>query len=458
MELKQYDVVVVGGGLTGCMAAIAAAKLGASTVLIEQYGFLGGAVTNALVGPLQTFHAGEEQIITGLPHTLIERLKAIGGSPGHVRDMIGFVYSITPVDDEKLKYVLQEMVLENHVDILFHSRVESVCLNRQDNIEYISIVSTSGQSFDVEGSVYIDCSGDGDLFALADVPYILGRKEDNLSQPMSLMFQMGGVDLEQVREYMSRNPHEFVLADNWESFEYVAVSGFFSLVEKAKKAGKFNIDRDRVLFFELPREGEIVVNMTRLTGLDALRTEKFSQAEILGKKQMVEIISFLKEYIPGFENSWLIKSGAQVGVRESRHLKGIYTLCGEDIISGRKFEDVIARGAYPIDIHSPTGSNLTTHTLKFGNSYDIPYRCLLNDKISNLLVAGRCISATHEAAASVRVTPTVMAIGQAAGTAAALSIQNNCMPSQLEVAKLQAKLIKDGCNLGQKRQGRRCNK
>lgn len=442
----SFDVIVAGGGPSGILAAIASARNGAKTLLVEKYGFLGGMATNALVGPIQSFHATPElQAVNGIAEEVIQRLKEIGGTPGHVRDMIGFVPTITPVDVEKLKYVYQEMILESGVHLQLHTTVIDV--EKDDStITALKLHNKSGV-LTVRGSVFIDCTGDGDVISLAKIPFEKGRKKDGLAQPMSMMFRVGGVDLEKVRYYMETNPDEFVLDEDWDSMPFIAVSGFFKHIEQAKENGDFTIERDRVLFFELPTKGEVSINMTRVIRYDATNGEALSNAEVIGRRQVMEVVDFLVKYIPGFESAVLITCGTQIGVRESRRLIGEYILTGEDVVSGRKFPDVIALGTYPIDIHSPDGDELNVIKMQPGTIYHIPYRTITNKMVPNLLVAGRCISATHEALASARVTPTAMSIGQVAGTAAALASKQNLHPNELEVKELQRVLRDQGCYL-----------
>ncbi|MFA9560347.1 FAD-dependent oxidoreductase [Evansella sp. AB-rgal1] len=444
---EQFDVVVAGGGPSGITAAIASARMGVKTLLVEKYGFLGGMATNALVGPLQTFHAGEKQIAKGIGEEVIQRLKEIGGTPGHVKDMIGFVPTITPVDVEKLKYIYQELAEESGVKLQLHTVVTGVELEEK-TLKALHLFNKSGH-FKARAKTFIDCTGDGDVVAMAGVPFEKGRAKDGLAQPMSMMFRLGRVNTEMIREYMRKNPEDFVLAENWETVPMVAVSGFFSLVKKAKEAGKFTVDRDRVLLFELPTEGEVSVNMTRVIRHDATDGQALSKAEVIARKQVMEVVEFLQNNVPGFEEALLINCGTQIGVRESRRVIGEYVLTGEDVVTGKKFDDVIALGSYPIDIHSPDGDELNVVHMKPGTIYDIPYRSILNKSVQNLLVAGRCLSATHEALASARVTPTAMLVGQAAGTASALAVKEDKLPRQISIKQLQHSLRKQGCYLSE---------
>ncbi|WP_197276420.1 FAD-dependent oxidoreductase [Bacillus sp. JCM 19034] len=226
MALKeQFDVVVAGGGPSGITAAIASARMGAKTLLVEKYGFLGGMATNALVGPLQTFHAGNKQIVKGIGEEVIQRLKEIGGTPGHVRDMIGFVPTITPVDVEKLKYIFQEMVEESGVYLQLHTVVTGVDLDKE-GVKALQLYNKSGQ-FKVKSKTYIDCTGDGDVVAMSGVPFEKGRLKDGLAQPMSMMFRMGKVNIDKIRDYMKRS-RGFVLAEDWETFPIVLYPAFLA--------------------------------------------------------------------------------------------------------------------------------------------------------------------------------------------------------------------------------------
>jgi len=216
------------------------------------------------------------------------------------------------------------------------------------------------------------------------------------------------------------------------------------LFEEAKVKGEISIPRENVLYFPTTRKGEIHFNTTRVIMVDGTKAKDLTYAEVEARRQMVELVKFLREKVPGFKNAYLLTSGVQIGVRETRRIIGEYILTGSDIIRARKFKDSIARGSYPIDIHNPTGEGTVIKRLPPGEFYDIPYRCLVPKKVDNLLVAGRCISSTHEAQAAVRVMPIVVAIGQAAGTAAALAVKLNVYPRKINVSSLQETLKKQG--------------
>ncbi len=411
---SEHDVIVAGGGTAGVAAAVAAARNGADTILIERYGFLGGTMTAGLVNPFMTFHAGKEQIIKGIFQEIIDRLK----------DMDGYDEKTKAFDNEVMKIVLDQMIKETGVKLLLHTYIADALVTKGNAIRGVEAYNKSGRQA-VLGRVIIDATGDGDVAVMAGAPYEKGREEDGLTQPMTLNFRMGGVDVERMpsREKINK------------------------LFEEAKAKGEIKIPRENVLYFLTTRKGEIHFNTTRIVKVDGTKADDLTYAEIEGRRQMVELIKFLKEKVSGFENAYLMMSAVQVGVRETRRIIGEYVLTGEDIVKARKFSDVIARGSYPIDIHSPTGEGTIIKRLPPGESYDIPYRCIVPKKVENLLIAGRCISCTHEAQAAIRVIPIVVAIGQAAGTAAALAAKLHVSPREMDVSLLQETLKKQGAIL-----------
>ncbi len=199
-----------------------------------------------------------------------------------------------------------------------------------------------------------------------------------------------------------------------------------------------------MLFFTGPADDEVLVNTTRVQGLNGLDVEELTEAEDLGRKQVMMVANFMTNNLPGFEKASISNVGAQIGIRETRRIDGVYALEAEDVIRGRRFDDVIARSGYPIDIHDPSGKGVTAAWVQGDGAYDIPYRCLLPKEISNLLVGGRCISTSHEALATTRLTPSCMATGQAAGTAAGLAVKHGVTPADINIAMLQRELLLAG--------------
>lgn len=425
MSHGPWDVIVAGGGVSGCMAALAAARNGAKTLLVEQYGFLGGTLTNAGVGPMMTFHAGKRQVVTGIPQELIDRMTAKGGCAGHIEDTTGYASSITPFDAEILKLTLDEMMAEAKVDVLFHATLTGTP-REGGNIRALCVQTRSGPLL-LEGRVFIDATGDAALSFLACADVRQGRDGDGLCQPMTANLKVRGVDIARVKAEIRRKPHNFNVKDHssMDRAPMLAMAGFYEEFNAAKEAGEISTEREDVLLFETVHPGEVIVNTTRVIRLDPVNAWDLSRAEAEGRKQAHELIRFFRKRCAGFEQAELISTGVQIGVRESRRVMGDYVLTAEDLLASEPFEDSVALGGYPIDIHNPTGAKTNTTHLKPGQFYYIPLRSLIVKGFDNLLVCGRCLSATHEAGAAVRVTPIAMGVGQAAGVTAALCAERN---------------------------------
>ena len=444
---KIWDVVVIGGGVSGCMAAFAAAKQGASTLIIERYGFLGGSLTNAGVGPMMTFHAGARQVVTGLPQEMVDRMCKKNACVGHIEDTTAYASSVTPFDAEVMKLVLDEMALDYGVNLLFHAFITDV-KKESDKISSVT-VQTRGGAMDICGKTFIDATGDAALSFSAGADVRIGRDADGLCQPMTTNMKVSGVDIEALKNEIRRNPSNFNIVDleSLNRSEKLSVAGFFSEFNKAKSEGRISTEREDVLLFETVNPGEVLVNTTRIIRLNPVDPWDLSRAEVEGRKQADELIRFFRSSCVGFENAILISTGVQIGVRESRRVMGDYLLTADDLLSSKHFEDTVALGGYPIDIHNPTGAQTETTHLKPGQYYYIPLRSLVVKGFSNLLVCGRCISVTHEAGAAVRVTPIAMATGQAAGTAAAISVKAGASVRDIEYRALEEALVAIGATL-----------
>ncbi|ALS26556.1 FAD-dependent oxidoreductase [Paenibacillus sp. 32O-W] len=421
MAGTDYDVIVMGGGPSGIAAAVAAAREGASTLLIERYGFLGGAGTAMMVNPWMSYWAGgsdQVQLIFGVLQELIDRMTEMGAY-GHPKQ-------ITAFDPEALKVVAERLCKEAGVTLLYHSFLGAVQMD--DSGHYIKSVKVANKSglVDFSAKMFVDATGDADLAALAGATVNKGRSVDGLSQPMTLNFRMANVDVDRMpdRKEITRRYLE------------------------AKKRGEIRCPREDVLWFYANQPGVIHFNTTRVILKDATNPWELTEAEIEGRRQVQEFVRFLKKYVEGFEHAYLQTTAPQIGVRESRRVVGEYILTAEELLAACKFEDVIARGAYPVDIHNPNGEGTILQHLKPGEWYDIPFRCLVPLKIENLLVGGRPISATHEAHSAIRVQPIAMAIGQAAGTAAAICVKEQVLPRQVNVRQVQESLTKQGARLG----------
>lgn len=445
--MHEYDVLVVGGGNAGCAAAIAAARHGAKTLLVERYGFLGGTATAAMVGPWMTFHSGSERIVGGIAQEIVERLVRMGGSPGHIRDSSDYVATITPFDPELHKALLFEMMKEAGVTLLLHAYATGAIV--EENVVRGATFATVGGERSYYGKTVIDSTADAFVAAFAGVPTQQGDARGKV-QPASLMFRLSHVDLGKLSTYVRMHPEQ--MRTSLKTHErtpgsLTAVAGLYALWERARAEGVVDIPREVVSFFISPYPDEVTVNMTRVVDVDPLDPGDLTRAEVESRLQVMQLVEFFRKYVPGFENARLAATGAQVGIRESRRIVGRYTLTRDDVLAGRKFDDAVACSAYPIDIHNPSGSGTTTHRLSEGESYEIPYRCMVPVNREHLLVAGRCISTTHEALASTRLTPTVMTLGQAAGTAAALARRRRVNVADVDVAELRKTLVEDGVPL-----------
>jgi len=454
------QVLVAGGGPSGICAAIAAARNGARTLLLERYGFLGGTATSASVGPFAPFHHADEQVIQGIPQEMIERLMALGGSTGHLKVLHshGSGSYMCWFDREVYKYAAFQMVQEAGADILLHTWVSEAVMEG-DRIRGLIVQNKSGRQM-ILADVVIDTTGDGDVIAASGARFEVGRESDGLTQPMTLLFEMAGVDIPAVRQYIETHPEEFEwwspvipvrpLRPEFQQDHFVA-QGFLSLVKEAMAKGELHLGRNSVLLLTTLWPGMITFNSTRVIGKRGIDARDLTEAEIDGRRQAMSLAGFMKKYVPGFSRAYVVTTGVQIGVRESRRLVGEYVLTGKDVQRGHKLPDGIARGYFPIDIHNPSGKEGygpgdSTWT-ELEDSYDIPFRCCLPERVEGLLVAGRCISASHEAVGSIRSTGTCMALGQAVGTAAALAVRRGILPRHLDIGELQALLEAQGASL-----------
>ena len=445
--MQDYDILVAGAGASGMCAAIAAAREGKRVLLVEKGGMLGGSNTQSLVCPLMGFHAGGRQAVRGLAQEIVDRLARRGGTLGHIPDPLGVTATITPIEPEILKQVYFEMLREEkNITLLLHTLITGAAVE-QGRLAQVEAAHKGGKAL-FRAGVMIDATGDGDLAALAGVPCVFGREKDGLAQPMTLVIKIGGVEYPKIRAAMAARPDQFVLRKGALEDSYVAVSGYFEAVEQARSRGELTLPRDRVLLFQGVREGEAILNMSRVVMKRSTDAWELTQAETEGRAQADEILSFLKKNIEGFENACLMETGAMIGVRESRHIQGRYTLTERDVVSGAEFEDAVALCAFPIDIHDPQGKDLHWTKTDTAQCCEVPYRVMVPESVGNLLVTGRCVSATHEAAASVRITPTAMALGEAAGIAAALAPSGRV--DRVDAAGLRERIAQRGGVPGKK--------
>jgi len=407
--VTEADVIVAGGGPGGVCAAVGAAKEGASVLLIERYGFLGGMATAGLVNPFMPYKVKGKRLTSAVFNELLDRLQDAGAlSEG------GQVF-----DDEGMKIVLDQMMQDHGVDLLLHSTFFGVEMDGRR----ITRVQTMGKSGRIEviGTMFVDSTGDGDLAAQAGAPVEIGRPKDGLCQPMTLCFRVGGVAGEPSVGQLCQELTEIFLA--------------------AKEAGEIDLPREDVLIFATMVPHIFHFNTTRVIKRDATNTLDMTAAELEGRRQVAALLDLFKHRSLRFKNAYLIKTAAQIGVRESRRVMGEYVLNVAEVVEGCKFADGIARSNYPVDIHNPTGEGTVIRRLPPGEFYEVPYRCLVPKNVDNLLIGSRCISATHEAHSSLRVMPVVAGIGEASGIAAAWAVHRGILPRNVDGTRLKAAVL-----------------
>ena len=412
----QADVVIAGGGPAGLCAAIAAAQSGAEVLLIERFGCLGGMATSGLINPWMPFSTENKIINAGLFAEINRRLLARGmcgrGEQGWE--------TASAFDEELLKQVAQEMVLEAGVRLRLNSFLTGVAAE-DGRVTRLGVASKSGLQA-IGGKVFLDTTGDADLCAWAGAEFEQGRPEDGLCQPMTLCFRMADVDQARMPSRPEIN----------------------ALYDAARAAGEITNPRENVLWFWTTHTGLVHFNTTRIVGQQATSVDDMTAAELEGRRQVQEMVAFLKGHVPGFEQSYLVATAPLLGVRESRRVLGDYYLTTEEVLGAADFEDGIARACYCVDIHSPTGGGTDIRGLPPGASYALPYRCLTPRGWENLLVAGRPISADHGAHSSLRVMPIAMNLGEAAGVAAAQALAHDGRTRAVDIQAVRETLRERG--------------
>ena len=441
--MKEYDVIILGGGTAGAMAAVAAARSGARTLIIEQYGHLGGTAVYGI--PFLGILSGDgTQVNRGLVTELLERLCrekfcfgiADGGYWNTPENPDSYGFNLTPFDPEGLKYVLQEMVLEAGAEILFHTMLSSVAV-RDGRVRAIEVCYGSGREW-ISAEQFLDCSGDAVLVWQAGGRFI--RKAH--LQNSSILFHLGNVDLKEFQDAQDRGDR--VLGKG--SWHTRIVKGSKTpgaeptLVHLAGHLQPFEDDREVTFTAVSYRDGEVYLNATRIAGIDGSDVFQASRGEIEERRHVIELYRAMKERVPGFSRATLLNT-SPLGVRESRNILGKYVIQREDVLEGRSFTDGVARGAYPIDIHDPKGGRTQFQFIRNGGSYEIPLRAMIPEGLDGVMVAGRCISAEHNAVGSVRIMGCVMSQGEAAGTAAAQCVRDHCEPRELDGAALKRQLL-----------------
>ena len=439
----EVDVLVVGGGPAGLMAAQAAALVeGTKVMLIENRGSLGGNMTQGL--PLLGFLGRKgNEIIKGLPLRFVETLRSRGQATHHRACPLHV--SLTMIDPEGTKRLSWEIMEECRVKVLMYVMFVDV-IKEGDQVKGVIIESKKGREAILAKTV-VDCTGDGDVAFRAGAPMAYGN-ENGIAQPPTLMFSMRGVDSRKLRDAVADHPDiydiDFIPNEFFRADDNCTMVGFRNQVKAAREQG-YKLPVERTIFMTGMAPDEWWVNMSRVNGVDATDPEQYTHGEEECIKQNAEIVRYLKAFIPGFENAYVDRVAPFMGIRETRRIIGEYILTEQDIFDCARFDDAIGVAAYPVDLHHPVGGDCTL--MWCPDCYDIPYRCLVPLKVDGLICAGRDISATHLALASVRVMGPAMCLGEAAGKAAALCARDGVQPRELDVPKLRKALLDEGVYL-----------
>lgn len=442
-----YDVVVCGGGCAGVLAAVASARAGAKTILLERNHMIGGMATAGMVNPFMTCYdgKGERQIVKGLFDELVRRCEEHGkaihpsktgdGSP-HACFYSGYHRrhnNVTPFDSNYIQLEMLKMLEEAGAHYLVNVNVVDVIM---ENNRVSGVIMFDGNDFNrYHAKIVIDCTGDG------FVSYKAGTIQEECAegsgyevQPMSTGFSIYNVDDSQIFQYIADHPEERGML-------------FQSYVEKAmeEQGDGYIVPRNKIGLYQLLNDGEWNMNCTRIQGLNNTVPQEYAKAYRQGLEQVFFLMDFIHS-LPGLENARLKQLSPVVGVRESRRIEGVYTLEAEDLCDPpREFADSIAMGSFLLDLHPASGTRAGIDTRPVvANCFQIPYRILVPKEVDGLLVAGRCVSATRDAMSSIRVMPQAFAMGQAAGEAAAMCAQQGVEPRDIDVKLLQERLIANG--------------
>ena len=443
---RSVDVVVVGAGPAGIGAAVAAARNGAKTLVFEAHGCIGGMGTSGMVSPFMTSYDApcENMIIRGVFEELVNRMVEIGGAvdPKGVRNEQPYASyfhighnNVTPFDPHAFKLIGMRMLRESGAELLLQTQFVNV-IKDGDRITGVVINNKDGLSV-IEAKIVIDCSGDADVAARAGVNYIMGNEEDGNLQPASMFMRIADADMDVVNAHMAEH-----------SDEIRPFFGPFSWIIKEFPEDWDNFPRGEICIFADVTPGEFSINCSRILDIDATKAEHVTRATMIGQEQCQHIFQFMKKHAPGFENSRIIATADAIGIRETRHIEGEYKLTGDEVAACKVHEDAIACMATNMDTHNKDNPGGSFFIPKNGPFFTVPYLCLVPKGISNLLVAGRAISADAIAGSAIRMMPSCMAFGQAAGTAAAMCAAQGIAPKNVDVQVLRKTLVEQGQFVG----------
>lgn len=418
---KHYDVIVCGAGPAGICAAVAAARQGAKVALLERYGIPGGNLTSGHVGP----------ILGGVSSgTMRDEVCELLG----VRDNDAMGWTAVAHDMHKARHTLIEFLNHENIEVYLQTVVVDAVME-SDTIKGVVITTKEGLCA-LMAEVVIDSTGDGDVAAFAGCEIEKGR-EDGMMQPVTLEFTLDNIDEDRA----------IIVNGDMDEVQFNG-QDFHDWCRERGEEGLLPMNIISIRLHPTVYKGERQVNTTQVNGIDSTKVETLFAAELELRRQIDLLVNFLRTYLPGYENAKMIGTAVTTGIRESRRIMGEYCITAEELMAGKRFEDVIVHKAnFCVDIHNPDGPGQADVKLQFPEPYDLPYRCFVPKKIDGLYTAGRCISGTHRAHASYRVMSICMAMGQAVGAAAAMCAARSCTPRNLNVKDLQQKLTDLGVDL-----------
>lgn len=444
---KKYEIAVIGGGPGGIPAAIAAARRGRKVILVERNAFLGGAAASGL-GILGYIDREGNKALGGIAQELIDRLMEMHGALGHNRCPVH--NSISGISPECFKIVAVQMCREAGVDILFNHELLDVNVENS-RVTAVTVYGKCTRTI-IYADVFVDATGDGDLAYMSGAPFTLGQDGTGIMQPSTLMFTVTNYDLEKLLAYSEEHPEDFGIKEHYADETYTpqyfrehpshCYIGLTEMIKRAKAAGDFDIPRNQFIYITTPTEGALAINTSRITNIDASDPYQLSDGLVLGYQQVHTLIRFMNKYVPGFENARLANIAPSLGIRETRHFHGTYRLTAENMYSDYVKEHAVAQSAYNIDIHSGQKDHidLTPVNKPFG----IPYGCMVPATVDGLVLSGRTISLDTPTYASARVMGPCIAVGEAAGEAAAMSIEEHVQIRDVPVEKLRSRLRENG--------------
>lgn len=444
MNEQKFDVIVAGGGTAGVLAGLSAAREGAKTLIVEKNRCLGGQFTSGMQGAWVGFSDKVKRCVGGMTWELRNILKEKNAIVDENPDTdVCYLY-----DTEVAKVVLDDMAQkEPNLTVYLNTQIADV-IQEGDTVIGLTVLSEM-QLKNIYGGIVIDCTGDAAVSAKAGAEFAI--RDDRELQPMTLIGKMAGVDMEKVRDYYKKNPpiEDTMMPPAWHDFKTFPGLMHFGLKDELKNV-TLPTDKEYLrhwlgIFTSTPNQGEMTINCSG--ALEADSTQGFetrTEQENFSQQCLYDVAWAMKNYIPGFENSYLTAIASMLGVRESRRVICDYKVTFDDFLNAKEFDDSIGRGAMPAGFHTPEGETMCVYDLEPGKSMTIPYRCMVVKGKENLLVAGRCVSYEIEVANCIRCMPQCMVMGEAAGTAAAIAIKEGVSVRDINVSSLKEKLLNRG--------------